>query len=170
MTRPSNREPNEPSETNEPAESAWKALRTAISPRPDGPAVGDTPMDERPGVLEGGADRPRLDEAGGSDGAPVEDADHRSTPTARRFVVSVDDDGTAESRLLSDGGTAADSRGRYTVDVTAKTDSGVASHSVASNDVSETFEGLVRWYASQVAPDEDPAEVVDVLLAASDLD
>jgi len=43
-------------------------------------------------------------------------------------------------------------------------------HSVASNDVSEAFEELVRWYASQVAPNEDPAAVVDVLLAASDLD
>lgn len=170
MTRRSNRESNEPSETNEAGESAWKALRTAIAPRPDDPAVGDVPMDERPaGVPERGTDRPGLAEDG-ADATPTEDADGRSTPTARRFVVSVDDDGTAESRLLSDGGTAADSRGRYTVDVTAKTDSGVASHSIASNDVSETFEGLVRWYASQVAPDEDPAAVVDVLLAASDLD
>lgn len=126
-------------------------------------------MAERPSSApEQEPDRPRPDE-GGADGTSAETVDRRPKPTADRFVVTLDEDGTAESHLLSDGGTSTHSRGQYTVDVTAKTDHGVASHSIASNDVSETFEELVRWYASQVAPDEDPADVVDVLLAASDL-
>jgi hypothetical protein len=169
MTRQSNREPNDPVESSGREGSAWQEVRAAITSRSAGSVAGDRSMDERTGNTErADGDRTSLGAGSAGDGTPAESAEQRPAPSASRFVVSVDGDGTAESRLLSDGGASPPARGRYTVDVTAKTDHGVASHAVASNDVSETFEELLRWYASRVAPDDDPAEVVEVLLAASD--
>ena len=58
----------------------------------------------------------------------------------------------------------------YAVDVTVRTDHGVAGESFGSNDLRVVFEEFLRWYAGRIDPDVPPERVLRVLLAASDLD
>jgi len=59
---------------------------------------------------------------------------------------------------------------RYATAIAAKTDSGVADEQFASNNIVDTFERTLRWYASRIDPEEPPEDVLRVLLAESDLD
>lgn len=59
---------------------------------------------------------------------------------------------------------------RYATVIAAKTDSGVADEQFASNNIVDTFERTLRWYASRIDPEEPPEDVLRVLLAESDLD
>ena len=58
----------------------------------------------------------------------------------------------------------------YAVDVVVRTDHGPAAESFRSNDVRVVFEELLRWYTGRIEPGRDPEAVLEVLLAASDLD
>lgn len=51
-----------------------------------------------------------------------------------------------------------------------RSDRGVATHEVRTNDVRGAFGDLLRWYAACIAPDEDPREVIELLLASGALD
>ncbi|WP_247006624.1 DUF7500 family protein [Halorientalis litorea] len=99
-----------------------------------------------------------------------------------RHVVVTDDDG---SRPATDGGTPpadgsaqpaasagslADLDGAYAMRAVARAGTSEDSHSVETNDVSEAFESLLRWYAEQVSDGTPPAEVIAVLLTNTDLD
>jgi hypothetical protein len=67
-------------------------------------------------------------------------------------------------------GASPESGAAYAVDVTVRTDRGVASESFGSNDLRVVFEAFLRWYAGRIDPDAPPERVVRVLLAASELD
>jgi hypothetical protein len=60
--------------------------------------------------------------------------------------------------------------GAYALVARARTGGETGALRVASDDVTEPFEALVRWYAGRVAPDVPPEEAVAVLLANSGLD
>jgi hypothetical protein len=64
----------------------------------------------------------------------------------------------------------SDLPGAYALAIRARTEGTEESLRVASDDVSESFEALVRWYAGRVAPDVPPEEALAVLLADADLD
>lgn len=51
-----------------------------------------------------------------------------------------------------------------------RSDRGVATHEARTNDVRGAFGDLLRWYAACIAPDEDPREVIELLLASGALD
>jgi hypothetical protein len=67
-------------------------------------------------------------------------------------------------------GASLDAEAPYAVDVMVRTDHGPAAESFGSNDVRVVFEELLRWYAGRIDPGRDPERVLEVLLAASDLD
>ncbi|MEF8841533.1 MAG: hypothetical protein V5A62_07880 [Haloarculaceae archaeon] len=67
-------------------------------------------------------------------------------------------------------GASLEAETAYAVDVTVRTDRGLAAESFRSNDVRVVFEDLLRWYAGRVEPERDPETVVGLLLAASDID
>jgi hypothetical protein len=85
-----------------------------------------------------------------------------------RYVVEADgpDDAPAArpdgTRPLPDGAFALTARGR----AGSTTDS----LRVDSDDVTASFEALVRWYAGLVAPDESPEAAVATLLSHTSLD
>jgi hypothetical protein len=55
----------------------------------------------------------------------------------------------------------------YGVDVDVKAEDTVASTRIVSNNVVETFEELLLWYAHQVDDSTPPKEVIEILLAES---
>jgi len=59
---------------------------------------------------------------------------------------------------------------QYAVDLAVKADDSVDSARIASNNVVETFEELLRWYATQVDDSTPPEVVIDILLAESAFD
>ncbi|GAA0652290.1 DUF7500 family protein [Salarchaeum japonicum] len=59
---------------------------------------------------------------------------------------------------------------QYAAALAVKTDHGVADERFASNNVVDTFERALRWYAHRIDPSEPPEDVLRVLLAESDLD
>jgi hypothetical protein len=93
-----------------------------------------------------------------------DDASGDRSPDARRGRPSPasNDTGPTEPTIETEAA--------YAVDVTVRTDHGVAADSFRSNDVRTVFESLLRWYAGRIDPDSDPETVVRVLLSASDLD
>lgn len=89
-----------------------------------------------------------------------------------RYVVEPGDDTDASSQAghapepdaavpLSDGAFALTARARAEARTDALTHGG--------DDVAETFEALVRWYAALVAPEESPETAVATLLRHSSL-
>lgn len=110
----------------------------------------------------------------------------------RRYVVSTDDDTGAdpsastvpdvnggvdtEDRRPADAGpadeplTLAELDGAYALAIRARTDGGsVEDCRIDADDVSVTFESLLRWYADQVAEDTPQEKVLAVLLRHTDL-
>ena len=63
----------------------------------------------------------------------------------------------------------ADSRSRYSFDVTAKFETGVSQRRMASNDVVTIFESLVLWYAQGIDRDTPVEEVLGILLMESNV-
>jgi hypothetical protein len=103
-------------------------------------------------------------------------ADRTRELDGHRLVVSVDGDGTASARPLRSGadedraGRLAAVPEQFAVDLAVKTDHGVATHEIRTDDVGEAFGELLRWCAARIAPGEDPREVVEVLVASGALD
>lgn len=112
---------------------------------PDDGGAERSPDPSRGRPSEGGAEPERTDDSGPPGDASASNGTGRTGPTIE--------------------GEAA-----YAVDVTVRTDHGVAADSFRSNDVRTVFESLLRWYAGRIDPDSDPETVVGVLLSASDLD
>jgi hypothetical protein len=100
---------------------------------------------------------PNSDGASLGTDAPPDGA--RGTDTAR----APPGEATAETGLC-------DLDGAYALVALARTEGESGSFSVASDDVTEPFEALVRWYVGRVASDVSPEEALAVLLANSDLD
>jgi hypothetical protein len=76
-------------------------------------------------------------------------------------------DGTADHDDATGGLDGLD--GAYALVARARTGGETGRVRVASNDVAEAFEALVRWYVGRVAADVAPEEALAVLLANSDL-
>ena len=161
-------------------------IRTGIEPDPPTPSGPSTDADDPEGVLTP-ADLERvarqvreLDDERvlvPTDGADPERPDRPGSPgreprdgrSSRPEGPDGNPAGTADasSKLT---GASLDPETAYAVDITVRTDHGLAAESFGSNDVRVVFEELLRWYAGRIEPDRDPETVLAVLLAASDLD
>ncbi|MFC6940927.1 hypothetical protein ACFQE8_13310 [Salinirubellus sp. GCM10025818] len=113
--------------------------------------------------------------ATGTDDGSGSTANPRSDRSSERAPRSPNDRGEAGASPDGRGGQAVpgtdpDPGAAYAVDVAVRTDHGRATESFRSNDVRVVFEEFLRWYAGRVDPDRDPESVLEVLLAASDLD
>ncbi|WP_276255657.1 DUF7500 family protein [Halomontanus rarus] len=71
---------------------------------------------------------------------------------------------TAESHLLE---STTDPHG---IDITLKTDGELAHLQTTSKDVREVFAEMLTWYADQLDDDLSPAQVLEVMLATTDLE
>jgi hypothetical protein len=143
----------------------------------------DDPPREQPARREEGIVGPNeLDFTNSSRVAELDDG---------RFVVATDDDGTPnvdgdgdvltdeEERTLEERGTfARQQTARYVSDrdadygfaLTAAFEGSIEQRELFSDDVAAAFGDVARWYANQVDADADPAEVLGILLLASDTD
>jgi hypothetical protein len=165
-------------------------IRTGVDPDPPTPSDPPTDADDPEGVLTpadlervarqvrelddervlvptDGADPERPDRPGSPGRVPRED-----THDGRDSRPEGPDGNPAGAADASSGltGTSLDPETAYAVDITVRTDHGLAAESFGSNDVRVVFEELLRWYAGRIEPDRDPETVLAVLLAASDLD
>lgn len=124
----------------------------------DGPILDPGSLDftRREGVSELGDGRfvvstdgtpPRPVRSGGDDADPPS----RSADAARLIADSLRDSGVD-----------------YGVDVTATVDGSVSRARTGSDDVVETFERLLGWYARQVDDDTPAGETLGILLAEAD--
>lgn len=106
-----------------------------------------------------------------------------------RFVVATDNDGTPnvddeevpseEDRTIEERGTfASQQMARYVSDrdadygfaLTAAFEGSIAQRELFSDDVATAFGDIVTWYATQVDGDASDAEVLGILLLASNAD
>jgi hypothetical protein len=119
-----------------------------------------------------------------NDTTPIEregSSDEQVRPLGEdRYVVSLDDeadspgadgiDSPSEGSNADAGRRLEDLDGAYAFELHARHENGADSRRVETNDVTDAFESLLRWYAGTVAPDTPPETVVETLLANSDLD
>lgn len=155
---------------DEPADADGEPGRSGT---PDPPEPGDGT--EPTGSTEP-TDTPESTEPHEGSGSP-DAADTAGRPASPPDAPSPADGSASRGEHGSGTGDAAaavaalaDTRQAYAVDLTVKTDNGIANRRIRSDDVREVFEGTLRWYAGQIAPDRPTEEVLDVLLSASDLD
>ncbi|MFT4891070.1 MAG: hypothetical protein ACI9YT_001992 [Halobacteriales archaeon] len=109
------------------------------------------------------------------------DDEHIRPLNENRYVVSVDEKSSPSSvaddrdELISGCAsvnmtkTLADLEGAYAFEVHARFEGKSDSLCIETNDVSEAFDSVLRWYAGKVADDTPPEDVIAVLLANSDL-
>jgi hypothetical protein len=119
----------------------------------------------------------------------VEDEEKVEPLDENRFLVSTESDSIpASSDQAEDRDDASHSEARevlgsggsttplsaidehYGVDVDVKAEETVASTRIVSNNVVETFEELLLWYAHQVDDSTPPEEVIEILLAESEFE
>lgn len=110
------------------------------------------------------------------------DGEHVRQLEDGRYVITTDNMGATqpdsrevresirEEQESSKSATAlTDLDGKYALVASMRTGMSENTFHIDTNDVSEAFESLLRWYARQVAGDRPPEEVIEVLLANSDL-
>ncbi|WP_254839786.1 DUF7500 family protein [Natronomonas marina] len=116
--------------------------------------------------------------------ARLESDDRVSRLDEERFVVSTDPEtdpsGQATDRperagadrsADGDGGHRPfDTDAAFAVSIAVETPNGRAETTIAHDDIRETFAELLRWYATAVEPDRDPAAVLSVLLREVDVE
>ncbi|WP_254546266.1 DUF7500 family protein [Halomarina pelagica] len=156
--------PDRETRTDGDARTATDARRTDA--RPPGPR----PIDAR-----------TSDGPPGDDGVLASDDLALDDPRARalgdgRFLIRPERDGepaapapVPDSVPTTSRLSLADVPERYAVDVAVKTDRGVADERFRANDVRAIFADLLRWYVERLAPEDDPAEVLDLLLETTDI-
>ena len=107
------------------------------------------------------------------------DADRVRPLDERRFVVTTARDDTdpakttdreTTSRHDSQPDGLAGLHGAYALEVHARTEATEETLRHETNDVSEAFESLLRWYVARVAPDMMPEDAIAMLLSNSTLD
>lgn len=113
---------------------------------------------------EGEVDAPADDRLGTAARGRPEDPDRpRDDPSA-----PVGRDAGGEQPLRD---VLADVDGQYAIAAAARMDAGTAAYTAGTNNVAETFEAFLRWYAEQVGDGKTPdEEVLRILLAETDLD
>jgi hypothetical protein len=102
------------------------------------------------------------------DELPVADDDRVRRLDDDRYVVAVDE-GDGPPAVDADGSVAIPD-GAFALTARARATDRTDSLRVDSDDVTASFEALVRWYAALVAPDEPPARVVATLVEHASLD
>lgn len=118
---------------------------------------------------------PRLDR--------VESDDRVSRLDETRFVVSTDPEPDSSGQATDRPERAGDDRGAedhgrrprdaeaaFAVSIAAETPNGRSETTIAHDDIRENFAELLRWYATVVEPDRDPAAVLSVLLRQVDVE
>lgn len=83
-----------------------------------------------------------------------------------------EDERSKENESAETETTASDVEGErpdYFVSLAARTDEGTFDAHLDGDDIGSVFDSMLRWYARRVSPEDDPAEVLSVLLSRSDL-
>jgi methyl-accepting chemotaxis protein len=111
---------------------------------------------------EGGGSTPSPPAPGDGDG-PAPD-DHADGPGSARAPPEADAGSAVRGRVPPPG------VGAFGARLAVKTPAGVETRTVGSDDVSESFEAAMRWYAARLDPEAAPEEVLETLFAATDVD
>jgi len=136
---------------------------------PDGPPSPDelAQEDERIEVLEENRYLVRPEQPSASN-------DLEAVPDDLREIVVDDKDDESTGPDLETNGSASawleSAPEPHGVTITLKTDGELTTHRGTSHDVREVFVDLIEWYAGQLDDDLSPEEVLQVMLATSDLD
>ncbi|MFC7097312.1 DUF7500 family protein [Halobaculum marinum] len=176
-----------PSATADPAGTSTDAPGTtadtaadAVSPGRAGPGSGtagttDATPAADPSTPDGAADGLPTDPTGTADtdaGAGQAGTRDRPASHARRGAPRGDAVGDTSSGELDAGAVGqwlaaslADTEFAYGFDATLSLDGRTARHRMASDDVAETFETLVTWFADAAGGDTPPQEALGILLS-----
>ncbi|WP_277554525.1 DUF7500 family protein [Halobaculum limi] len=179
------RESSRPADSSSPesqSSSADAAPASRESPRqPSGPAGSDDGLPTDPTASSG-------DDAAASDSTATQSADP-STSADRPTEGTSDRPASHERRGAPRGGgdatgapvdldagavgqwlaaSLADTEFSYGFDATLSLDGRTARHRMASDDVGETFETLVTWFADAAGGDTPPEDALGILLAGMD--
>ncbi|MDS0293106.1 DUF7500 family protein [Halogeometricum luteum] len=119
----------------------------SVTPLGDGRYVVATARDDPP--TPGGRTSRTRREAGQSDSEERSDGDSAAGMSAETETVDSEDPD-------------------YFVRLAARTDEGTFETRVADDDIGAVCAAMLRWYARRVSPEDDPAEVLSVLLSRSE--
>jgi hypothetical protein len=100
--------------------------------------------------------------AAGSQPAPADTPQEAADPPAVELTQQ------RVSQFLADS--LADAETSYGFDATVNIDGDVNRGRMSSDDIAETLEGLLRWYAKQTTDDVDPEAALGIILAGSTLE
>lgn len=118
--------------------------------------------DEEPDDTASEADADEQSGAAGSQPAPSETPQEAADPPAVELTQQRVSQFLAES--LADADTS------YGFDATVNIDGDVNRGRMSSDDIAETLEGLLRWYAKQTTDEVDPEAALGIILAGSTLE
>ncbi|WP_284012730.1 DUF7500 family protein [Halobaculum litoreum] len=158
-----------------PGAAADPAGPAAPTGRPSGdgsPTAGSDPATDRDAGTDGLPRDPAgttTDPASGSvEGARPASHDRRGAP--RGGAESGADPGDLDARAVGQwlAASLADTEFAYGFDATLSIDGRTTRHRMASDDVGETFETLVTWFATAAAGDTPPEAALGILLSNMD--
>ena len=161
---------------------------TPVDPEPDQRGQSRSTESQLPGSDE------KSDDADDDTSKSAEDADDDTEQAPRRGGSAGDDDDTQEeppadtddesedateppaveltqqtvSQFLAESLTSTETA--YGFDATVNIEGSVKRGRMSSDDVAETLEGLLRWYASQTTDEMEPEAALGIILAGSTLE
>jgi hypothetical protein len=106
------------------------------------------------------------DEASGAAGGPP--AQKKNEPQEAADPPAVELTQQRVSQFLAES--LADAETSYGFDATVNIDGDVNRGRMSSDDIAETLEGLLRWYAKQTTDEVDPEAALGIILAGSTLE
>ena len=121
-----------------------------------------TETDDEPDETASETDADEGSGAAGSQPAPSETPQEAADPPAVELTQQRVSQFLAES--LADADTS------YGFDATVNIDGDVNRGRMSSDDIAETLEGLLRWYAKQTTDEVDPEAALGIILAGSTLE
>lgn len=121
-----------------------------------------TETDDEPDETASETDADEGSGAAGSQPAPSETSQEAADPPAVELTQQRVSQFLAES--LADADTS------YGFDATVNIDGDVNRGRMSSDDIAETLEGLLRWYAKQTTDEVDPEAALGIILAGSTLE
>ena len=121
-----------------------------------------TETDDEPDETASETDADEQSGAAGSQPAPSETPQEAADPPAVELTQQRVSQFLAES--LADADTS------YGFDATVNIDGDVNRGRMSSDDIAETLEGLLRWYAKQTTDEVDPEAALGIILAGSTLE
>jgi len=106
------------------------------------------------------------DESGSSSEPPAETSDEDDEETAEPPAVELTQQ--TVSQFLAESLTSTETS--YGFDATVNIEGDVKRGRMSSDDVAETLEGLLRWYAEQTTDEMEPEAALGIILAGSTLE